>query len=394
MKREEFITLFLKYRNNLCNAEEAEKLIRYIKNGRNRQLVKELMDGLPQSDTDSETFEMSGIRESLDQVFNRVQQTKHNVPFQRHGHRIIAWQWASVAAALLIVGMSVLWYVAGKDVQQDTIVNLKTHDIDPGGNRATLTLADGQSIALSEAEAGIVVGAERITYQDGTAAVAVLEDKNTTKPKMLSLTTPRGGTYRVTLPDGTKVWLNAASTLSYPNRFVGNERRVTLSGEGYFEVVKDESKPFRVESRGQQVEVLGTQFNISAYPDEAATKTTLVEGAVRLGSNAADITLSPGEQGILYDGKIQVEAVNVATYVGWKNGEFVFNGIELHDAMMQLSRWYDLEVVYEGEISPTPFYGSFSRSSTLAKTLDILKEAKVNFSVQKIGSINRLVVRP
>lgn len=393
MESEEFIALFLKYRDNRCNTEEVERLIRYIQSGRDRNLIEQLIGGLAQAEIGSETFETPGVRESLERVFSRVQQAKREKQLKPRGIRRMMVRWASVAA-VFIAAVSVFWYFAGEDNVSPDTVNLKAADIAPGGNRATLTLADGRTIALSEAQAGIVMDDAQITYQDGSASVAVLEEGNTTEPVMLSLTTPKGGTYQVTLPDGSKVWLNAASTLTYPSHFGGKMRSVTLSGEGYFNVAKDEQKPFRVISRDQEVKVLGTQFNLSAYPDEAATKTTLVEGAVQLGGGDVDVRLSPGEQGILTNGKIQVATVDVATYVGWKNDEFVFNGIELRDAMKQLSRWYDVEVIYEGKIPPKQFYGSFSRNLTLGETLDILKEARVNFSVQKVGSVSRLVVTP
>lgn len=391
MESQEFITLFLKYRDNRCNAEEVERLITHIQSDRDRYLVEQLIGGLAQADIDNEIFETPGVRESLERVFNRVQQAKQEKQHKRRG--IMMRRWASVAA-VFIAAVSIFWYFASEDNVNPDPVNLKTVDVAPGGNRATLTLADGRTIALSEAQAGIVMDDARITYQDRSASVAVLEKRNMAEPIMLSLTTPKGGTYQVTLPDGSKVWLNAASTLTYPSHFNGKVRSVTLSGEGYFDVAKDESKPFRVISRDQEVEVLGTQFNLSAYPDEITTKTTLVEGAVQLGGGDVTIRLSPGEQGILANGKIQVETVDVAAYVGWKSGEFVFNGIELRDAMKQLSRWYDVEVVYEGKIPPKQFYGSFSRNLTLGETLNILKEARINFSVQKVGSTSRLVVKP
>lgn len=387
MEREEFIALFLKYQHNECSKEEAERLIRHIQSGQDRQLVEELMGSLPQSDAEGGISRIPGVQESLQRVFIRVQQGKQLQP--RNIRKIIG-RWTSVAAAL-IIALSVFWYFGD---ESDGVVTIEAADIAPGGNRAMLTLANGRTIALSEAEDGIVVGDGQITYQDGVAAVVNLEGGQVDSPVMLTLTTPKGGTYQVTLPDGSKVWLNAASTLSYPSRFDGKARSVSLSGEGYFDVASNKSKPFRVTSRGQEVEVIGTQFNLSAYPDETETRTTLVEGAVRLGGGGSGVSLSPGEQGILTDGGIHVKTVDVSAYVGWKSGEFVFDGIELRDAMKQLSRWYDVEVVYEGAIPTTPFYGSFSRNSTLAETLNILKEANVNFSVQKAGSTNRLVVKP
>ena len=386
MKREEFIALFHRYRSNQCSAEEAEQLIRYIQHGKDRHLMEKLMGQSEQEVLAGDASRIE-IQPLLDRVFLRIQQEKHIHPIQKNIHG--RWRWVAAAAVLLVTVAAIFWHTFDDRGGMPQIVDLKTEDIAPGGNRAVLSLSDGRKITLNEAQSGIVVDAARITYEDGS--VAALNAENT---EMLALTTPKGGMYQITLADGTKVWLNAASNLIYPSEFTDNERRVVLSGEAYFDVVKDEGRPFRVESQGQVVEVLGTQFVISAYPEDGETKTTLVDGAVRLGTDSVSLRLRPGEQSTLYNGGFEVTAVDIAPYVGWKNGEFVFAGIELQDAMKQLSRWYDVEVVYEGHIPPTPFYGSFSRKLALSATLDILKEANVHFSVQRLGSTNRLIVRP
>src|SRR5690606_13352531 len=188
-------------------------------------------------------------------------------------------------------------------------------DILPGGNRATLTLADGRTINLSEAQTGIVVG-DGITYLDGTG---VLDNSASSVSTIMSLSTPKGGTYQITLPDGSKVWLNANSTLKYPSRFGGKERVVELEGEAYFDVSQQSTAnsrqasfvPFLVKTNNQTVEVLGTEFNISAYADDPVTKTTLVEGSVKVSAHAvnASTLLKPGEQGLLLHDRIERKTV-------------------------------------------------------------------------------------
>ncbi len=344
--------------------------------------------------------------------------------------------WLPYAAAI-IFALAVGIYVYQVSDKQLTVGNLVEADIQPGGNRATLTLADGRTIALSSEQSGIVVG-DDIKYLGG---IEVLEQGARSKEQgqhspfgmengnhntqYAILTTPKGGTYQLTLADGTKVWLNAASTLKYPERFDDKERVVELEGEAYFEVSyqlsavsnqllvdgrkQAESRqpiakkvPFLVKTATQTVEVLGTQFNISAYDDDADTKTTLVEGKVHVTAdgqgaairNTQYAILSPGQQSIVNQENIHVNNVDVSGFIGWKSGDFVFNGTELRDAMKQLSRWYDVEVVYEGHIPRTPFYGSISRNYSLTKLLNVLKEGKVNFSIQQHGSTNRLIVKP
>lgn len=393
MKRDELIALFYKYRHNQCSAEDARRLIHHIKSGRDRKFVQSLIGGT--SDDGFSNAEISDplIQQSLDKVFLRIQKHKEKtktIPLYRKR----PFQWS---AAILLIGMfSAIWYVGRQPAGlAPEIVDLEIHDIAPGGNRAKLILADGRTITLSEGQAGIVIGEELITYEDDINAPPLWSRSEITAGAAdLSIATPPGGTYRITLEDGTHVWLNASSTLTYPLKFSKEVRRVKLSGEGYFDVHPDRNRPFLVESGNQVVEVLGTQFNVMAYPEEAEIKTTLVEGVVELRTGKHVTPLKPGEQSSLKGEDVQVRNVNVATYVGWKNGEFVFSGVELREAMKQLSRWYDIAVVYEGEMPITQFYGSFSRNLTLSATLDILKEANLNFSVHQIGSEKQLVVKP
>lgn len=389
MNNEELITLFERYRNNQCTAEEADRLIRHIKSGRDWQLVEELIGRISPDEITGD----APMQASLDRVFQQVQEAKRDAKPSRTGVRKLPWRWA--AAAAVIIGVTVaVWNAVETRGRKPTAIDLKVTDITPGGNRATLTLADGRAIALSEVQSGIVVDGDRIIYEDGSEPLTPEGSGLADPSAKLVLTTPKGGMYQVTLPDNTKIWLNAASSLTYPARFARNERRVILSGEAYFDVAPDKNRPFRVESRDQEVEVLGTEFNVSAYPDEAYTKTTLVEGVVQLGSPGTKLTLRPGEQGTVATGEIRVEAIDVAAFVGWRSGEFIFDGIALQDAMKQLARWYDLEVVYEGTIPETRFYGSFSRLLPLSEALVILKEANVGFSIRRNGSVNQLVIHP
>jgi len=331
------------------------------------------------------------------------------------------------AAAVAVLAMAVgAWFLLGN--RQQTIDNgLAATEIRPGGNRATLTLADGRTIDLNEAQTGIVVGDE-ISYTDGSAVVdSGKESLKSHASNHMSISTPNGGTYQITLPDGSNVWLNAASTLKYPSRFVGKERVVELEGEAYFEVrnikyevrsdgsrtsnfVPRNSKgnvPFKVLSKGQTVEVLGTQFNISAYPDEEETKTTLVEGKVKVTPGTENrstpnrspttdhrppITLSPGQQATTRDAYTTVRDVDVSSYTAWKDGLFLFDDEPLDVIMRKISRWYDVEVVFaDGIDRQERFGGGVSRYGQLQEVLDRLSlTGKVRFAVKE----RRITVMP
>lgn len=302
-------------------------------------------------------------------------------------------KWLPYAAAIIFILSAGLWLFRDQRTShKQPSTGDQITDIAPGGNKATLTLADGRAINLSKEQSGIVVG-DGVTYADGSALLN--EDAPSSAQQ---LTTPKGGTYQVTLSDGTRVWLNSASTLTYPTRFTDEERLVEIVGEAYFEVARNHKSPFKVISKDQKLTVLGTAFNISAYNDETSVKTTLVDGSVRVASASAvsypDVILATGQQSNLSKAGITVDEVDVAAFVGWKDGYFLFNGTELRDAMKQLSRWYDAEVVYEGTIPRTPFYGKISRGDTLAEVLAILKEGKVNFRIEKQNAINQLIVMP
>ncbi|WP_262248503.1 FecR family protein [Parapedobacter soli] len=316
-------------------------------------------------------------------------------------------KWLPYAAALLIATSVVTYFfLEGGSNQEPKIVDLKTEDIAPGGHRATLTLADGQTIDLSEEQAGIKIG-DRITYLDGSAVLEQGEGTKkqekggphgTEKDKLTTnyyvLTTPNGGTYQLTLADGSKVWLNAASTLKYPSHFDNNERIVELEGEGYFEVAKDTKRPFKVRSKGQEVEVLGTEFNVSAYPDEDATKTTLVEGEVRLLADAtgANVMLAPSEQGSLVNDVIDVRKVKTELFTAWKDGFFYFDRLPTRAALGQLARWYDLELIYEGQLKKMNMFAYIKRDKPLSAVLTSLEKSGLKFKVTQAGEQKQLIV--
>ncbi|HAT92992.1 FecR family protein [Sphingobacterium sp. UBA7038] len=318
----------------------------------------------------------------------------------------IVWPyWAAAACLLLFIFTMLLWQQQTSPVQADiNLVRMQDTTgvvVKPGGNSATLRLANGTLLELDKQASGIVMG-ESITYENGKSIAAAALDKQgmAADPSkvVLELATPLGGIYQVTLPDGTKVWLNAGSSLKYPMSFAKNERRVRLEGEAFFEVTKDSARPFKVLSKGQEIEVLGTAFNVNSYPDNTVIKTTLVNGKVKLSNHkrySEAIYLLPGQQSTnTNNGKIQLANVDTAPFTAWKEGLFYFDETPLSDALQQIGRWYNVEVKYKGEVPQTHFYGRIKRSKPLRDVLDVLEEGGLRFELSKSDEKNILYVRP
>ncbi len=266
-------------------------------------------------------------------------------------------------------------------------------DVMPGKNVAILTLSNGKQIDLNLAKNGRIYsgkGLEIIKESNGVISYHSRQVFGPDSLEMNTLATPSGGQFRVVLADGTKVWLNAMSSLTYPSRFSGDKRPVALTGEAYFEVAKNKEKPFDVSTADERVEVLGTHFNINAYKDEHLQRTTLLEGSVRVTSKQqnAQATIKPGQQAEGASGRLKITNVDADAAAGWKDGLFVFNHTDIRPLMRQLSRWYNIDVIYQGDIKTRTFSGSIDRSYTLLQVLDVLKISKVNFKIEKPNSAN------
>ena len=303
---------------------------------------------------------------------------KHLRPAKRLWLRIAVA--ASIAIACTIGGY--YYFLSEHSINQRSFV--LANNILPGKNAATLTLANGKKIALAEAhngelseEAGVVI----TKTSDGQIIYEIKDKGNRQGSKTNTLATARGETYQVRLPDGSMVWINAATTLTYPASFTSlKTRTVELNGEAYFEVSKDKSHPFIVKTAKQEVVVLGTHFNVNSYVDEGQTLTTLLEGSVKING---ETLLKPGEQAQLSDnGSIKVTTANIEEAIGWKNGFFLFDKDDLPAVMRQISRWYDVSVKYEGEIPKASFDGKVYRNLNLSKVLKVLKYANVKFRLE------------
>jgi len=262
------------------------------------------------------------------------------------------------------------------------------NDVLPGSNKATLTLANGRVINLNDVKNGVLASQGQTVLKKDKDGRIVYENADGKKVDSATIfntiNIPKGGQFQVVLSDGSKVWLNSASSLTFPTVFPKNERRVTITGEAYFEVAKNKHVPFRVITGKQTVEVLGTHFNINGYADETAIKTTLVEGSVKVSADAQSAILTPNEQSAISNGragKINVTTVDTDDILAWTTGNFQFEKAEIPLIMRQASRWYNVDIKYEGEVPRRRFTGSISRNVNLSELLKILKYTGINFRI-------------
>jgi hypothetical protein len=307
-------------------------------------------------------------------ILNKISQSAKVIPLYK--------KWLPrVAAAILIfcISIAVFKYVNKGSISSTQIASNSATTNEkrflPGGNKAVLTLANGKTITLDDAKNGKLTSegnTEIIKLQSGS--LAYQKSNNLGAVAVINtLSTPRGGQYQVELPDGTKVWLNASSSLKYPTFFSGNERIVELSGEAYFEVAKNKDMPFKVKANSMEVNVLGTHFNVMAYNDENIIKTTLLEGSVKvLASNTSKLII-PGQQAQLTtSGKLTVSDADVDEAVAWKNGFFQFTSVDIHTVVKQISRWYDVDIDYDKSISEH-FTGTIARNVEANEVFKMLK---------------------
>lgn len=310
---------------------------------------------------------------------------------------------SALAAAVAVITLGVWLYgdviLMLRQAQQKDNHQAQTYinDITPGKNTATLTLANGETINLSDTKTGVIIEASSFTYNDGskiddsslrgTDPSSSRELRSKPISSTLTASTPRGGTYQVTLPDGTAVWLNADSKITFPSQFSGKTRAIQLTGEAYLEVAKDKAHPFIVESKGQKVTVLGTHFNINAYNDESEIKTTLLEGSVEVSaagvSSGMRYRLKPGQQSLNNGATIQVSQAKVAEVTAWKNGDFQFNEEKLSSIMKKLERWYDVEIVLSDKLADVTVTGNIARNRNISRVLSMMEKTnRIHFKIE------------
>ena len=356
---------------------------------------------------------------SEQQQYDRIQSA---IRSHIHQKPLILWPKIAIAAAVASILFGI-WFYTSRHSAFDRYPEFISgyQDIAAGKQGATLTLANGKKIKLSAAANGELAkqAGIRITKTTGGQIIYELDSQSPLAAKdneaisYNTLTTSKGETYMVILPDKSKVWLNAASSLKYPTRFEKSKsRHVSLTGEGYFEIAKDKAHPFIVSTETQSVQVLGTHFNINAYANESSTQTTLLEGSVKVSSSSLrggtpkqstpqhwiaseatqprnegltsnDVLLKPGQQAMLHAGKFKVEPADTDEILAWKNGEFIFNDEGIESIMKRVARWYDVEVVYDGDIPKARFNGVISRNKNISEVLRVLQKTRgVQFKVE------------
>jgi len=364
MQKEQFLDILKKYDGGNATTEEVEFLRTYYNLF---ELEPEVLNSLKSN-------EKAGIK---DRIESRLMEHIGNL--EQTGKKK-NYRWVAAAASILLILSIGGYFLLPRQQPAQTLVHNQPQDIAPGSNRATLTLANGQKIILTKGLMGKLAqqgntsiqvnGGNAITYNAaGNAITAAPVAYNT-------LSTVRGeqSPYPLVLADGTRIWLNAASSITFPTAFMGKERKVTVTGEAYFEVMHNAAQPFSVNVNGHTIEDIGTHFNISAYDDEPAMRTTLLEGAVRVRLNQqnTEALLKPGQQAVIPAGKntIRTKVVDVDEVMAWKNGYFDFDDENLEGVMRKISRWYDVDIVYaDNNLKTQVFGGTVSRFKTVSQVL-------------------------
>jgi transmembrane sensor len=365
--KEEFLILYKKNLAGECTPEE-------------KQLLESYQDDIvmPDNRWGADLGDKRRLRGILE---TRLAQSIPEKSSQTSKNR---YAWLGAAAAIIIllsVGVLIRRAQMPSVPKQSNVIASSPQKILPGGNKAYLTMANGTVITLNGLKNGTLstqTGIRINKVKDGILSYNKQAGDQKNDSQELTYNTiniPRGGQYQLVLSDGTKVWLNSSSSLKYPAAFIGKDRKVELSGEAYFEVAKDRTKPFTVNVNGMSVQVLGTHFNINAYSDERVIKTTLLEGSVKLSGNGQQAMLKPGQQGAFNDQQtaFNVSEADVDDAVAWKNGFFVFNNEDIQTIMKRISRWYDVDVVFPEKFKRKNFGGTVSRFKDVSEVLHSLE---------------------
>ena len=393
MENTRAVYLFQRYFDKTATGEEISELMQWIDKDENEEKIKTWMEKVWSEFQESgEIFTNEESEQMLRSVLEGHLEVADNQEPIRVKRMKVVWLRAA-AAAILIMLMTggYFWFNTTKPVitTAANVLQMK-NDVAPGGNKATLTLANGKTIILDSVHSGQLANLGNSKVMKTGSGQLVYEAQNTKHggQKVLAynvLTTPRGGQYELLLPDGSKVWLNAASSIRFPTAFTGNNRKVEITGEAYFEIAPNATQPFIVESNGMNVMVLGTHFNVNAYRDNTDMKVTLVEGRVKVASgNGTGTILNPMEQAEMNkEGLVKlVENADVSEAVAWKEGIFQFDGDDMATIMKKISRWYDVEVTYKNGVPSGHFTGIISRNTNLSEVLKMLELSGVQFQVE------------
>lgn len=382
--------LLERYHRKIATEQEKSELVLLLNQAGDDDLIRLLQKEWEASEDGNPLFKPDERAAMLNRI---LQESRGNSPVAPVvGKRNYGWiRKYAAAAAVAAILLTVIGIYRAIDPPRDTEGSMTErrilNDALPAGNKATLTMSNGKTIVLDRAQNGILAEQGNVMVnkeKDGQLIYEVAGNSADPEIAFHTLSTPRGGQYQIVLPDGSKVWLNAASSLTFPVSFKGKERAIELTGEAYFEIEKNPSKPFKVKSGTTEIEVLGTHFNVMAYNNESSMKTTLLEGAVKIKNDGKVNILSPGQQAVLNkDGLMKVvRPIDPREAIAWKNGLFQFNNTELDVIMREAARWYDLDISYAGPVPQRRFTGKISRNVKASELLSILKYTGVRFEIR------------
>jgi transmembrane sensor len=358
MNEAEIKELLMRYREGNCTEQEKESVELWF------DITSKQSDWQWMSAAQKESTRTS-ILKGIKEVTQQPEQEKFRI-----------WPYISVAASVLIL-LFASWYFYFSSQKGHLQKPFHQIAVAPGSKQAMLTLSDGSSVIVGDAASGVVAsdGSSRVLKNSNGALEYQSENNHSKHTGRNTLAVPRGGTFQITMSDGTKAWINSATTITYPAGNTDSERLVELTGEAYFEVAKDKKRPFKVISNGTEVLVTGTHFNVSAYEDDQQVTTTLAEGSVVVSNQGHQRTLIPRQQSVSSaSGDITLGEVDVESALAWKEGYFVFEDQDLKSVMKMVSRWYDVEIEYQGAIPEYRFGGTFSKSKDLDGLLSYLQQ--------------------
>lgn len=364
--------LLERYANSESSEDEEKELFSLLEQPHYELEIKTSLAELIEA-TDNLKIDPRRKDRIIEKVFGYTEPDIQSPPPKGRAFQLTRFAVAASVALLILFASFLTWQWLDSHPFEENI-SQTTSDVPPGGNKAILTLANGKEVILDSlaGTGSFRQGSSVVSNQNGQ--LTYKHEKKSIDVVFNTLTTPRGGQYQITLSDGSKAWLNAESSIYFPTNFTGNERRVRITGEVYFEIEKNPDMPFKVEVGPIEIRVWGTQFNVNAYDSREIVKTTLLEGSVELTRAKSSLTLRPGQQAqMTSNGEINViENVNIGEVVAWKTGYFQFNSADIETVMQQVARWYDVEVIFEGKVT-TLFGGSIPRDMSASKVFKALE---------------------
>ncbi len=395
MNYSEFKKQISNYLNDSISQQELRELLKHLRSDRGARRLRRVLrsnvmrdgfTGVTYNQMAEKSFEK--LIEKIEKIENgRSVEIKHDFLWDKR--RLL--RLSGVAAIIIVViTLGGIWFSGESGLLSPWVAQI--NDLAPGGSKAVLTLSDESKIILDSVANGVIATEENVTIiktSDGRINY-VTTGRSKSRHHYNTVTTPLGGEYQLTLPDSTIVWLNSESAIRLPLYFADNQRRVEIVGEAYFEVKSDATKPFHVVVGDLEIEVLGTSFNIRAYADENKIETTLVEGSLKIISGNTENLIQPGQRAVSeLTGDLTIyDNAEIESIIAWKNGLFIFNSSSIEEIMFQISKWYNVEIVYSGKITSDTFSGRINRNSPVSGVLAIMEEAGIEFKIYE----NKIVV--